>query len=242
MLSNLSKRAFANQHLSKFATIDPSAQKIGTGMNLVNGKWESSSKTHDLIDPLNGKVMHTQPDLQMDEGQDYINFLKNTPKYGLHNPFLKKERYLMLGEVTSKAVEVLSDKDVFEFFVKSIQRCSPKSHAGAYGELKVTHDFLKNFSGDNVRFLAESFKSPGDYEGQFTTSYRWPYGGVGLITPFNFPIEIPVLQWLGALYMGNAPLVKPCYRVGFPMEQWIRLFHYCGLPMEDSSFFYANNG
>jgi 1-pyrroline-5-carboxylate dehydrogenase len=65
---------------------------------------------------------------------------------------------------------------------------------------------------------------------------------VGLITPFNFPIEIPVLQYLGALYMGNAPLTKPCYRVGFPMEQWIRMLHYCGLPMEDSAFFYANNG
>jgi len=25
------------------------------------------------------------------------------------------------------------------------------------------------------------------------TGYRWPFGGVGVITPFNFPIEIPVL-------------------------------------------------
>lgn len=148
----------------------------------------------------------------------------------------------MLGEVTTKAVEKLNDKDTFEYFVQAIRRCSPKSYAGAFGELKVTHDFLKNFCGDNVRFLAESDKFPGDHKGQFSVSYRWPYGGVGLVTPFNFPIEIPVLQLHGALYMGNAPVIKPCARVGFPMEQWIRMLIDCGLPKEDVAFFYANDG
>lgn len=31
---------------------------------------------------------------------------------------------------------------------------------------------------------------------------------VAIITPFNFPLEIPVLQMMGALYMGNKPIVK----------------------------------
>ena len=37
---------------------------------------------------------------------------------------------------------------------------------------------------------------------------RFPYGPVAIITPFNFPLEIPALQVMGALYMGNKPLVK----------------------------------
>jgi 1-pyrroline-5-carboxylate dehydrogenase len=48
---------------------------------------------------------------------------------------------------------------------------------------------------------------PGDHSGQQSSGYRWPFGAVGLITPFNFPLEIPVLQLMGALYMGNKPLV-----------------------------------
>ncbi len=36
---------------------------------------------------------------------------------------------------------------------------------------------------------------------------RWPFGPVGLITPFNFPLEIPALQLMGALYMGNKPIL-----------------------------------
>ena len=41
---------------------------------------------------------------------------------------------------------------------------------------------------------------------------------------------------MGALYMGNKPLVKPDSRCGFPLEQWIRMLHYCGLPKEDLDF------
>ena len=41
---------------------------------------------------------------------------------------------------------------------------------------------------------------------------RWPFGPVALITPFNFPLEIPALQLLGALFMGNKPLVHVDHR------------------------------
>ena len=38
---------------------------------------------------------------------------------------------------------------------------------------------------------------------------------------------------MGALFMGNKPLVKPDTRTSLPLEQWIRMMHYCGLPKED---------
>ena len=43
--------------------------------------------------------------------------------------------------------------------------------------------------------------------GQTSNGLRWPYGPVAIITPFNFPLEIPALQLMGALYMGNKPLL-----------------------------------
>lgn len=57
----------------------------------------------------------------------------------------------------------------------------------------MTVDFFKNFCGDRVRFLANGDRVPGDHAGQNNTGYRWPFGAVACITPFNFPIEIPVL-------------------------------------------------
>lgn len=89
-----------------------------------------------------------------------------------------------------------------------------------------------------MRFLATSKGTPGDHLGQAPTGYRWPFGPVAVIAPFNFPLEIPLMQMLGALYMGNKVLIKPDLRVAFPMEQFVRYLHYCGLPKEDVDFLY----
>lgn len=146
----------------------------------------------------------------------------------------------MLGEVCRKTAEVLHDPEVFEYFVQLTQRGVPKSRSQTEGEIRVTRAFYENFSGDQVRFLAEAFRLPGDHLGQFSTGYRWPFGGVGVITPFNFPIEIPALQFMGALFMGNKPLVKPDTRCSFPVEEWVRMLHYCGLPKEDLDFIHCD--
>lgn len=100
----------------------------------------------------------------------------------------------------------------------------------------MTGAFLNNFAGDNVRRLAQSFGVPGDYYGQMSTGHRWPYGPVAIITPFNFPLEIPVLQLMGCLFMGNKPVLKPSEPCALVMEQFLRLLHHCGLDRNDVDF------
>jgi 1-pyrroline-5-carboxylate dehydrogenase len=227
--------------LKSFATVDPA--NLGAhskGYNLVEGEWKSTEMQKQICDPLTGEVMLTQPDTQLSETEDFIASLEKCPKSGLHNPIKNKDRYLMLGEVCRKVVESMQDKEVWDFFIKCIQRTCPKSEKQTYGELKVTIDFFKNFCGDNVRYLANATRSPGDHAGQFATGYRWPYGPVAVITPFNFPLEIPVLQMMGALFMGNKVLVKPDIKTGMPLEQFVRLLHECGLPKTDLSLIYSD--
>jgi 1-pyrroline-5-carboxylate dehydrogenase len=162
-------------------------------MNLVNGEWTGTEHYTQVIDPMTGKPMISIPNTRMSEIEPFIDSLLSVPKHGLHNPFKNKERYLMLGAVCRKTAEVLHDKEVFDFFVDLCMRSVPKSRMQTEGEVRVTRNFFENFSGDQIRFLAEAFRIPGDHNGQFTTGYRWPLGPVGVITPFNFPIEIPVL-------------------------------------------------
>ena len=71
----------------------------------------------------------------------------------------------MLGGVCRKTAEVLHDKEVFDFFIDSIIRAFPKSRSQAEGEVRVTRAFFENFSGDQVRFLAEATRLPGDHLG-----------------------------------------------------------------------------
>ena len=69
------------------------------------------------------------PNTSMDDIEPFIESLKSCPKSGLHNPFKNKERYLMLSEVNRKVVETMHDPEVFNFFVKMIQRQAPTSKA-----------------------------------------------------------------------------------------------------------------
>ena len=225
--------------LQKIFTVDPfkemNPDKPGEVCNLLEGKWvQGKVFRKDLPDPLNGGVFLRVPDTN--EYSKYIDNLDICPKSGLHNPLKNVERYLLLGDVCTNAAELLRDKEVSAYFAKLIQRVMPKSASQCLGEVRVTRIFLENFSGDNVRFLARGFSNPGDHLGQESSGYRWPFGSVCIIAPFNFPLEIPVLQVMGALFMGNRPLVKVDSRVSVVFEQFLRLLIHCGLPSEDLDF------
>lgn len=65
-------------------------------------------------------------------------------------------------------------------------------------------------------------------------------GHVAVITPFNFPLEIPALQTLSALFMGNRPLLKVDEKVSIVIEQFLRLLIHCGMPKEDVDLLYSS--
>ncbi|GAU32814.1 hypothetical protein TSUD_208820 [Trifolium subterraneum] len=231
--------AFRSAHSIPLATVEAeeiSGAKPAEVLNLVQGKWIGSSNWNTVVDPLNGEPFIKVAEVDEAGVQPFVDSLTSCPKHGLHNPFKAPERYLMYGDISAKAAHMLSLPKVSDFFVRLIQRVSPKSYQQAFAEVYVTQKFLENFCGDQVRFLARSFAVPGNHLGQQSHGFRWPYGPVAIITPFNFPLEIPVLQLMGALYMGNKPVLKVDSKVSIVMEQMLRLLHACGLPVEDVDF------
>lgn len=226
-------------HSISFATVE--AEEISGSQpaevhNLVQGKWTRSQSWNTIVDPLNGEPFINVAEIDEQGIKPFVESLSKCPKHGLHNPFKDPERYLLYGDISAKAAHTLSIPKVSDFFTRLIQRVSPKSYQQAYAEVYVTQKFFENFSGDQVRFLARSFGVPGNHLGQQSHGFRWPYGPVSIITPFNFPLEIPVLQLMGALYMGNKPLLKVDSKVSLVMDQMLRLLHHCGLPIEDVDF------
>jgi len=202
-----------------FATCDPntmSGTRPAYVSSLVGGKWVggNTAELFEIPDPLQDGHSFIKIGLVTEEGlEPFIQSLRECPKSGLHNPLKNVERYLLYGQLSAKAAQRLAEPEVEHFFARLIQRTSPKSYAQAAGEVQVTQKFLENFSGDQVRFMCRSFGVAGDHAGQQSNGMRWPYGPVAIVTPFNFPLEIPVLQLMGALYMGNKPILKVCEKV-----------------------------
>jgi 1-pyrroline-5-carboxylate dehydrogenase len=219
-----------------FATVDPfdgmSPGNPGVLQNLAGGQWrEAAAHRDDIVDPLSGKSFLQVPDTA--DLKPFIEGLKSCPKTGLHNPLKRNDRYVHLGRVCARAAALLATGDVERYFTKLTQRVMPKSWQQCLNEVVVTRVFLENFAGDGVRFLARGFSNPGDHEGQESRGYRWPFGPVVVIAPFNFPLEIPALQTMGALFMGNRPLVKVDSKVSVVFEQFLRMLIHCGLDPAD---------
>jgi len=202
-------------------------------MNFVDGKWVRAKKYKKVVDPMSGEPFIQSPDTDEKELAPFIESLGGCPKYGLHNPILNVGRYLAYGDVSQKAAGFLRSTEGENYFTRLIQRVMPKDTAQCRGEVTTACAFLDDFSGDQVRFLAKGQTTPGNRVGQEAIDYRWPHGAVAVITPFNFPLEIMCLQTMGALYMGNKPVLKQATVTSIVAEAFVRLLLYCGMPPED---------
>ena len=226
-----------------WATVDPftmSAASPAVGRNLVGGKWCDAASQHSVVDPLNGEAFVKVPNTTVGEIGPFVERMASCPRSGVHNPIKNVGRYLMLGEVMVKGAHELGKPEVAEYFAHLIHRLVPKSKAQCAGEPAVTRKWMENYGSDQVRYLATSPGVPGDYPGQTSVGMRMPYGGVSVITPFNFPLEICALQTCSALFMGNRPTVHVDRRVAIVMEQFIRMLHHVGLPAEDIDYIYCD--
>lgn len=96
----------------------------------------------------------------------------------------------------------------------------------AIGEVDVTIEFLDSFCGNAFNQLNASRRSAD------VTSVRVPYGDIGIINPFNFPLEIPVLQMMGALYMGNRVFMHTDNRVQHVVSKFVDQMVEFGLPKD----------
>jgi 1-pyrroline-5-carboxylate dehydrogenase len=71
--------------------------------------WSGVEEYQDLIDPMTGDVMGKIPLTSKEESKPFIDSLNSVPKHGLHNPFKAPERYLMYGDVSRRAAEVMNE-------------------------------------------------------------------------------------------------------------------------------------
>jgi len=237
------RRFFQQGAPPAWATVDPWAMSGASpqqGANLVAGEWAQAAKQMAVLDPLNGEEMLLVPDTSEAELAPFVASMRAVPKSGLHNSLKDPGQYFALGEVNGLAAMEMRKPEVANFFAELLQRVVPKHEAQAMGEITCVRKWLDGYAGDGVRRLAQSTAQPGDHEGQETKSYRWPYGATAVITPFNFPLEIPALQSLSSIWMGNKCTVKVDEKVAIVYEQFVRMLISCGLDANLVDLVYSN--
>ncbi len=94
-----------------------------------------------------------------------------------------------------------------EDFVRAIVREVGKPIVEARGEVARAVVILRYYAGEAVREVGEVI--PAGFRDTLQFTVRQPLGVVGLITPWNFPIAIPLWKAAPAMAFGNTVVLKP---------------------------------
>ncbi|MEE9235464.1 MAG: aldehyde dehydrogenase family protein [Candidatus Acidoferrales bacterium] len=130
------------------------------------------------------------------------------------------------GKHILRAAQILeAEKDEL---ARLLTREEGKTIREALGEILRTVNILEYTAGEATRLTGETL--PSQLPRNFAYTIRQPVGVVGLITPWNFPIAVPVWKIAPALVCGNTVVWKPSELTPFTSRQVVDILARAGLP------------
>lgn len=130
------------------------------------------------------------------------------------------------GRILHRAANLLeADADAW---AAALTREEGKTRAESRLEVARSVDILRYFAGEAWRVGGDVL--PADTPHTLLYSTRVPLGVCTVITPWNFPLSIPVWKIAPALVMGNAVVFKPAEGTPLMALRLARLLHDAGLP------------
>lgn len=111
---------------------------------------------------------------------------------------------------------------------ETLAREMGKTLPEAKGETARGVAILRYYAGEGLRADGEVIPSTDSEALMFTK--RVPLGVVGVITPWNFPVAIPVWKIAPALIYGNTVVFKPATEAAVTAAKVVECFEQVGLP------------
>jgi acyl-CoA reductase-like NAD-dependent aldehyde dehydrogenase len=197
--------------------------EIKTYLNYINGEWvpASTAKVDASINPANKN--------------EVVGFIQKSGKEDLDHAVAaakkaqiqwKKLSGAARGEYLYKIANVLEKRidEIAETMTKEMGKTFPE----AKGETARGVAILRYYAGEGMRKIGDVIPS-SDSEALMFTS-RTPIGVVGVITPWNFPVAIPIWKMAPALIYGNTVVLKPAHETAVTAAKVVECMHEAGLP------------
>jgi aldehyde dehydrogenase (NAD+) len=115
-----------------------------------------------------------------------------------------------------------------ETFASTLTLETGKAIADARGEITRALNVLEFMAGEGRRFTGQTI--PSELPGNVIYTRRRPLGVVSVITPWNFPVAIPIWKIAPALVCGNTVVFKPATTTPLCAVRIAELFAEAGLP------------
>lgn len=111
---------------------------------------------------------------------------------------------------------------------EALTREEGKTIAESRGEIQRAINVVEFFAGEARRITGETI--PSELPNNFCYTLKQPVGPVAVITPWNFPIAIPIWKIAPALVSGNTVVFKPASLTPLTAALIVEIFDECGLP------------
>ncbi|MBB6734733.1 aldehyde dehydrogenase family protein [Cohnella sp. CBP 2801] len=130
------------------------------------------------------------------------------------------------GALLFKAADLLESR--MEEIGRAMTREMGKTIGEAKGETARGAAILRYYAGEGMRPVGDVIPSTDADALMYTT--RVPLGVVGVISPWNFPVAIPLWKIAPALIYGNTVVWKPAIETAVTAALVMECFHAAGFP------------
>ena len=196
---------------------------MSTYRNFINGKWvkSASGKTVSNINPANtDDVLGEVPLATRDEARSAVEAAAQAFRIWRSTPAPTR------GRIVAKAARLLEDNK--EELAQILTHEEGKTIAEARGELQRSINVADFCAGESRRLNGETI--PSELPLNFAYTIKQPLGVVACVTPWNFPVAIPVWKIAPALVAGNTVVFKPATLTPATAVRIVELFEQAGVP------------
>jgi aldehyde dehydrogenase (NAD+) len=196
---------------------------VNTYLNYINGEWlpASTNQVYASINPGNKN--------------EIIGYIQKSGKEDLDHAVAaaknaqvqwKKLSGASRGEYLYKIANALEKR--IDEIAETMTKEMGKTFLEAKGETARGVAILRYYAGEGMRKIGDVIPSSDSEALMFTA--RTPLGVVGVITPWNFPVAIPIWKMAPALIYGNTVVLKPAHETAVTAAKVVECMHEAELP------------
>ena len=191
--------------------------------SFIAGKWidSASGKTIPNINPANTNDIIGEAELcTRDEARSAVEAAYNAFKGWKRTPAPAR------GKIIAKMARLMEEHK--EELAQILTREEGKTINESRGELTRAINVVEFCAGESRRMNGETI--PSELPANFAYTIKEPHGVVALITPWNFPVAIPIWKLAPALVAGNTVVFKPASNTPATAVRLTELFVEAGIP------------
>ncbi len=191
--------------------------------NFIGGQWveSTSARTVENINPARiDDVLGTSRLATRDEARKAVEAASDAFRAWRATPAPAR------GRIVACAARLMEDDK--ENLARLLTREEGKTIGESRGELQRSINVAEFCAGEARRLNGETIQS--ELPSNFAYTIKQPLGVVACVTPWNFPVAIPIWKIAPALVAGNTVVFKPATLTPGTAVRIVEIFEEAGLP------------